>query len=77
MAEMGMGATGEVGDPSPVYAIGTVLRREGESAFAGIVLSTLPKARSHWLQNNVPNRVAKAFPSIPLTHLTADDALVG
>ena len=71
-----MGATGEVGDPSPVYAIGTVLRREGESAFAGIVLSTLPNGRSFWLRNHVPHRVAKAFPNIPLTHLVAEDALV-
>ncbi len=76
MAEMGIGATGEVGDPSPVYAIGTVLRREGERSFAGIVLSTLPNGRSFWLRNHVPQRVGKAFPSIPLTHLIADDVLV-
>src|SRR5205809_5057630 len=50
MATMGMGATGEVGDSNPVYAVGTVLRRDGEGAFAGIVLSTLPTGSSHWLR---------------------------
>lgn len=76
MAEMGIGATGEVGDSNPVYAIGTVLRREGDDAFTGIVLSTLPKATSHWLRNRVPRRIAQAYPQIPLTHLVAEDALV-
>ena len=77
MAAMGMGATGEVGDSNPVYAIGTVLRREGDDAFAGIVLSTLPKATSRWLRFRVPHRVHQAYPHIPLTHLVADDVLVG
>ena len=76
MAEMGMGAAGEVGDQNPVYAVGTVLRREGEDAFAGIIVSTLPKATSHWLRKDVPQKIANAHPRIPVTHLVADDALV-
>jgi len=76
MAAMGMGATGEAGDQNVVYAIGTVLRREGPDTFAGIVLSTLPKGISRWWRFDVPRRVAQAYPAIPLTHLVADDALV-
>src|SRR5262245_59413116 len=45
LAEMRIGATGEVGDSNPVYAVGVTLRREGRDAFAGIILSTLPKAK--------------------------------
>lgn len=74
MAAMGMGATGEVGDANPVYAIGVALRREGRDAFAGIVLSTLPKRTSRWW--HVPRRVAKEYPGIPLTHLVAAEELV-
>lgn len=76
MAAMGMGATGEVGDTNPVYAIGTVLRREGADSFSGIVLSTLPKGISRWWRFDVPRRVSQAYPDLPLTHLVAEDALV-
>ena len=76
MASMGMGATGEVGDSNPVYAIGTVLRREGTDSFTGIILSTLPKATSRWLWFGVPRRITQTYPHLPLTHLVAEDALV-
>ena len=74
MASMGMGATGEVGDANPVYAIGVTLRREGTDAFAGIILSTLPRRLSRWW--SVPRRIAREYPDIPLTHLVAEDSLV-
>ena len=76
LAAMGMGATGEVGDSNPVYAIGTVLRREGLDTFAGIVLSTLPKGISRWWRFDVPRRVAQAYPQLPVTHVVAEDVLV-
>lgn len=76
MAEMGMGATGEVGDSNPVYAIGVVVRREGLHSISGIVLSTLPRGISRWWRFDVPRRVAQAYPSIPLTHVVAEEALV-
>jgi GABA permease len=76
MASMGMGATGEVGDANPVSAIGDVLRRTGLHHFNGIVLSTLPKGASQWWLLNVPKRVAKQFPSVPLTHIVAEETLV-
>lgn len=75
LASMGIGATGEVGDANPVYAIGVALRREEPDAFAGIILSTLPKRTSRWW--HVPRRVAREYPDLPLTHLVATDSLVG
>jgi len=77
MAAMGMGATGEIGDADPVYAIGVALRREGDDAFAGIVLSTLPHGISRWWLFDVPRRVAKTYPAVPLTHVVAKEAAVG
>jgi hypothetical protein len=74
MAAMSMRATGEVGDSNPVYAIGVTLRREGMDAFNGIILSTLPKRLSLWW--DVPRRISREYPDIPLTHLVAEDSLV-
>ena len=73
MAAMGMGASGEVGDANPVYAVGAAFRHEGDD-FTGIVLSTLPKRLSMWWQ--VPRRIAREYPHIPLTHLVAEDVAV-
>lgn len=74
MAAMGVGASGEVGDSNPVYAIGVTLRREGREAFSGIILSTLPRRTSRWW--HVPRRIAREYPDLPLTHLVAEDSLV-
>jgi hypothetical protein len=76
LAEMRIGASGEVGDANPVYAIGAALRREGHDAFAGIILSTLPKGLSRWWLLDVPRRIANEYPHLPVTHLVADEALV-
>ena len=76
LAAMRIGATGEIGDSDPVYAVGSVLRREGPHAFSGIILSTLPKGISRWWRFDVPRRMANAFPDLPLTHLVAEEALV-
>jgi len=62
-------ADGEIGDANPVYATGVVLRREGPGAFDGIILSTLPPGPSRWLHLDVPSRMRKEFPDLPLTHL--------
>jgi hypothetical protein len=76
LASMGMGATGEVGDANPIYAVDIVLRREGRHAFDGIVLSTLPRGISRWWRFDVPRRMAEAYPELPLTHLVSDEVLV-
>lgn len=77
LAEMRIGATGEVGASNPVYAVGQLLQREGAHAFSGIILSTLPRGMSTWWLVGVPSRMASAFPHLPLTHVVADEALVG
>ena len=76
LAEMRIGATGEVGDANPVYAVGTVLRRDGADAYAGLILSTLPKGISRWWRFDVPRRMAAESPDLPLTHLVAEEELV-
>ena len=65
--EAGLEATGETGDPNPVYAIDGVLRREH---FDEIILSTLPVGASRWLKVDVPSRIRRQF-NLPLTHLIA------
>jgi hypothetical protein len=74
MASMRMGASGEIGDANPVYAVGSVLRRDGASSYAGIILSTLPRGISRWWLLDVPRRMATAYPQVPLTHLVAEEA---
>jgi len=76
LAEMRIGATGEVGDSNPVYAVGATLRREGRDAFAGIIISTLPKGISRWWLLDVPQRMANEYPHLTVSHLVADEALV-
>lgn len=75
LAMMRIGATGEVGDANPVYAVGAVLRREGADSFDGLILSTLPHGISRWWKFDVPRRMAAAYPELPMTHLVADEAL--
>lgn len=77
LAVMRMGATGEVGDANPVYAVGDTIRREGIESFDGIILSTLPRGVSRWWLFDVPKRMAKAYPTLPLTHLVAEEKLHG
>ncbi|MGQ0434419.1 MAG: hypothetical protein ACT452_18695 [Microthrixaceae bacterium] len=69
-------ADGEIGDANPVYAAGVVIRREGDDAFTGIILSTLPPGPSRWLHLDVPSRMRKAFPKIDVVHLVAESAEV-
>ena len=70
--DAGIIADGEIGDANPVYAVSTVVRREGPGAFTGIVLSTLPPGPSRWLHWDVPSRLRREHPELPVTHLVAD-----
>ncbi|MFL6205895.1 MAG: hypothetical protein ACJ739_11140 [Acidimicrobiales bacterium] len=70
-------ADGEIGDANPVQAVNTVIRREGADAFAGIVLSTLPPGPSRWLHWDVPSRVRREHPELPVVHLVADRVPAG
>ncbi len=65
---LGIDVQGEVGDASPVQAIGDVLRR-GE-AFDEVILSTLPPGPSRWLRMDLPARIERAS-GLPVTHVTA------
>jgi GABA permease len=73
LAAMRIGATGEVGDANPVYAVGDTIRREGVDSFDGIIVSTLPRGVSRWWLFDVPRRMAKAYPALPVTHLVAEE----
>lgn len=75
MSDVGMEATGEVGNAHPVHALRDTIDREGTEAFDGIILSTLPHGISHWLSLGVPRRVEKHFPTLPLTHLVAEQTV--
>ncbi len=72
---VGADADGEVGDANPVYAIRAVLRRD--PGFDAILLSTLPSGPSRWLKLDVPNRVAREFPELPVIHVVAEPEHVG
>ena len=76
LATMRIGATGEIGDANPIYAVGAVLRRDGSDAYSGIILSTLPKGISRWWLFDVPRRMAAAYPDLPLTHVVGEEALI-
>lgn len=71
-ADLGLEATGEVGDASPVYAVSTALRNLDFDC-DGIILSTLPPRMSAWLHMDVERRLRKEF-DLPITHLVADRA---
>lgn len=63
---LGADIVGDVGDPSPVAAIGEVLRRR---PFDALILSTLPVGPSQWLRGDVPVRIEQLF-GIPVTLVT-------
>ena len=62
--------TGEVGDPNPVYAT-EVLKNRGEH-FDEIVISTLPRGISRWLLRDVPAKLARIYPGIPILHVVSE-----
>lgn len=63
---LGADVIGEVGDPSPVVAIGEVLRRR---SFDALILSTLPVGPSQWLRSDVPHRIEQFF-NVPVELVT-------
>jgi nucleotide-binding universal stress UspA family protein len=70
--ELGAQVDGEVGDGSPVRAIGDVLLRE---QIDEIILSTLPPGPSRWLRQDVIHRVERNY-DVPVTHIVAAEARV-
>ncbi len=72
-AALGFQVTGEIGDASPVEAVGDVLRERG--GFDEIVISTLPSGPSRWLRMDVVSRIERAH-GVAVTHVAARDAEV-
>lgn len=65
---LGAEADGEVGDASPLEAIGDALR---EDEFDEIILSTLPPGISRWLGQDLVHRVERSF-DVPVTHVVGE-----
>jgi hypothetical protein len=55
---LGVPVSGEVGDPSPMLAIGEVLSR---GSFDQLIISTLSVGPSQWLRRGLPERVERVF----------------
>lgn len=72
-ADLDVEVTGEVGDERPLDAIRDAIR---ESAYDGIILSTLPAGISRWLGMDLPHRVEREF-DLPVTHVIAESESVG
>jgi hypothetical protein len=68
--EMGADVDGEVGDESPLQAIGDAINAE---TYDEIILSTLPAGVSRWLGQDLPHRVERSF-GLPVTHVTAAES---
>lgn len=64
----GIHPSGEVGDPDPLSAIGTVLSR---ASFDEILISTSPSAVSRWTRMDLPSRVERRF-HLPVTHVSGE-----
>jgi GABA permease len=64
---LGVEVTGEVGDASPVRAVGDVLLHD---TFDEIILSTLPPGPSRWLRQDVVHRLQRGV-DVPVTHVVA------
>jgi hypothetical protein len=70
LRELGADASGEVGVPDPVAAVGVVLHRW---EFDEVILSTLPGRSSRWLARDLPSRIRRSS-KLPVTHVTGPSA---
>jgi GABA permease len=67
LAELGMVARSEVGDPDPHTAIADALARFPATE---IIVSTLPPGQSNWLERGLIERARRDF-DVPVTHLVS------
>lgn len=69
LADLGVEASGEVGDPDPLAAIQEAIRHQPVSE---VILSTLPSGASRWLRNDLPSRAERTV-DVPVVHVVADN----
>lgn len=74
LRDLGLEATGEVGDASPMLAIEDALRDHGP--FEAVVLSTLPPGISRWLKLDLPHRVEAVF-GLTVHHVIGEPERLG
>jgi GABA permease len=74
-AAEGIAANGEVGDHDPVYAVDTVLRRQGSRHYDEIIVSTLPARVSKWLGRDAPTRIS-SLTDVTVVHVETAPARV-
>lgn len=63
----GVAATGRVGDADPFNAVRDTLHTFDADE---VIISTHPRGRSHWLEQDLPERTRAAFAG-PVAHLTS------
>jgi nucleotide-binding universal stress UspA family protein len=68
LEQMGIQASGEIGDGDPVQAIEDSLRTFGADE---VIISTHPEGRSHWLERGVVANARERF-AVPITHVVVD-----
>ena len=68
MRQVGLDATGEIGDGDPIQAIEDALRTFGPDE---LIISTHPLGRSHWLERGVVEKARERF-ALPVTHVVVD-----
>jgi hypothetical protein len=68
LRELGVDASGEVGDSEPLQALEDYARIFGPDE---IIISTHPEGRSHWLERGVVTGARERF-TVPITHVVVD-----
>lgn len=67
LKDVGVKASGEIGDPDPLQAIQDTLAAR---QFDEIILATLPQGVSRWLRQDLVHRAQRKF-HLPLTHVVS------
>ena len=65
--EAGAEADGEVGDADPYKAVSSTMAAK---KFDEIILSTMPRARSRWLRQDLPRKLQKF--GVPVTQVVSE-----
>jgi nucleotide-binding universal stress UspA family protein len=68
LRDLGVEASGEVGDSEPLQALEDYARIFGPDE---IIISTHPEGRSHWLERGVVDHARERF-TVPITHVVVD-----